>query len=198
MGWCGLPQEGAALRQLLLAYPVGQEAAVAQPVEAVGWDMQHQTPQEFHGIERQGAQAVTMRVVLVAEGHLAVLQGHETMVGNGHTVGIAGQVLQDVPGVLEGLFGVDHPLAVAQGGKEPLPGLGLGKLPTATRQEQLALAIELLQSCKVQPPKTPREDADGQEEVGTTRHPAGAMSREPAGGQHTMQMRVMTTTVTIP
>ena len=39
-------------------------------------------------------------VILVAEGHLAVLQGHETMVGNGHTVGIAGQVLQDVPGVV--------------------------------------------------------------------------------------------------
>jgi hypothetical protein len=153
--------------------------------------MQHQTPQEFYGIECQGAQAVAMRVVLVAEGHLAVLQGHETMVSNGHTVGIAGQILQDVPGALEGLFGVDHPLFVAHSGEEPLPGLGLGEVPTAPRQGQLALAIELLQSCKVQSPKTTREDADGQEEVGTTRHPTGAIQRYPPGGQDTMERRMM-------
>jgi len=46
---------------------------VAQPVEAVGWDVEHQTPQEFHGLERQGTQAVAPLVILVAKGHLAVL-----------------------------------------------------------------------------------------------------------------------------
>ena len=110
MGLRGVPQEGAALRQLRLAYPVGQEAEVAQPVEAVRRDMQQQTPQEFDGIEREGTQAVATRVVLVAEGHLAVLQGHEPVVRDGDAMRIASQVGEDVMGIREGLFGVDHPL----------------------------------------------------------------------------------------
>ena len=105
-------------------------------VEPVRRDVQHQAPQELHGLERQGAQAVAALVILVAEGHLAVLQGHEPVVGDGDAVGIAGQVLEHMLGVLEGLFGVDDPLLVAQGGEEPLPGRGLGEFPTAPRQGQ--------------------------------------------------------------
>jgi len=47
-----VPQEGAALRELLLPYPVGQEAEVPYPVEPVRGNVQHQPSQEFHGIER--------------------------------------------------------------------------------------------------------------------------------------------------
>jgi len=101
-------------------------------------------------------------------------------------------------GVLDGLFGVDDPLLVAQGGEEPPLGLGFGKFPTATRQGQLTLAIEILQPLKVQPPKAPREDADGQEEVRPTRHPTGAIRGQATCGQDTMQVGVMTTTLTIP
>ncbi len=172
-----MPQQRAALREFLLPHTVGQEAEVPQPVEAVRRDVEHQTPQEFHGLERQGAQAVAVLVVLVAEGHLAVLQGDEPVVGDGDAMGIAGQVLEDVLGVLEGLFGVDDPLLVAQRGEEPLPGCGLGKCPTATHEGQLALAIELRKAREVEAPEAPREDTDGQEEVGTTRHPPRAIRR---------------------
>jgi hypothetical protein len=50
-----VPQQSAALRELLLPHAVGQEAKVAQPVEAVRRDVQHQTSQKLHRIERQGA-----------------------------------------------------------------------------------------------------------------------------------------------
>ena len=50
-----VPQEGAALRELLLAHPVGQEAGMPQPVEATRWDVEHQTPQEFDGVQCQSA-----------------------------------------------------------------------------------------------------------------------------------------------
>jgi hypothetical protein len=111
---------------------------------------------------------------------------------------VAGQVLQDVLGVLEGLLRVDDPVLVAPGGEALLPVRGLGECPTTTCQGELALAIELLEPRQGQPPKTPREDPDGQEEVGATWHPPRAISREPASGQDTMEMGMMTTTVTIP
>ena len=116
-------------------------------------DVQQQTPQELHGVQRQGAQAVATLVILVAEGHLAMLEGHETVIGDGDAVGIAGQVLEHMLGVLDGLFGVDDPLLVAQGGEEPLPGRGLGECPTATREGQLALRVGLCQARDVEVPE---------------------------------------------
>jgi len=120
------------------------------------------------------------------------------MVGDGDTVRRACQIFQDVLGLAERFFGVDDPVLVAYVSEELAPRLELGELATATQQGQVALSIEGRQPRQVQSPKALREDPDGQEAVRPTWHPAGAMSREPAGGQHTMQMRVMTTTVTIP
>ena len=190
-GWRGVPQQRAALGEFLLAHPVGQEAEVPQPVEAVRGDVQHQAPQEFHGLERQGAQAVAALVILVAEGHLAVLQGHEPVVGDGHAMGIAGQVLEDVLGVLEGLFRVDDPLLVAHVGEEPVPGRGLGKLPTATRQGQVALRVESapgLRGTGAESAARGRGRA-GRSAVDTA--PTGPIGRQAPGGQDTMEMGVM-------
>jgi hypothetical protein len=78
-----VPQEGTALRQLLLPHPVGQEAEVPQPVEPVWRDVEHQPPQELDGLQCQGAQAVAMGIVFVAEGDRAVFQGDEPVVGGG-------------------------------------------------------------------------------------------------------------------
>ena len=103
-----------------------------------------------------------------------------------------------MPRVWEGFFGVDHPLLVVQSGEEPLPRPRLGEYLTAPRPGQVAVLIELRQPHEVQPPEATREDPDGQEEAGATRHPLRAISRDPPGGQDTMEMGVMTTTVTIP
>jgi len=179
------------LRELLLPHAVGQEAEVPQPMEAVRRDMQHEPPQECHGIKRQSAQAVAALVVLRAEGHLATLQGHEPMVRDGHPMGITGQGGEDVLGLLERGLGVDHPFLAAHVGEELVPRLGLNKPLTASGQGQLALAIEVLQACQVQSPKAPREDADGQEEVWPTRGPLGPVERQAPCGEDAMEMRVM-------
>jgi hypothetical protein len=197
-GTRGVPQEGTALREFRLAHPVGQEAEVAQPLEAVRWDVEHQPPQKFHGIERQGAQTVAPLIILVAERHLAVLQGHEPVIGDGDAMRVAGQVSEDVLGILEGLFRVHDPLLGAQGGEEPLPRGGLGELPTAPRQGELALCVALRQAGEVETPEAPCKDPDGQEEAGTTRHPPCPIRRYPPGRQDTMEMGMVTTTVTIP
>jgi hypothetical protein len=160
--------------------------------------MEHQTPQELHGLEREGTQAVATLVILVAKSHLAVLQRDEPGVGDGHTVSIAGQVLEDVLGPLEGLLRVDHPFFAAQVGEELVPGRGLSEVPTAPQQGELALRVGLLQTREVEAPEAPREDADGQEEVRPTRDPLGPVGRQPPGGEDTMQMGMITTPVTIP
>jgi hypothetical protein len=76
-------------------------------------------------------------------------------------VGIAGQVLEDVLGLLEGLFRVDDPFFAAQVGEELVPGRRRSEVLTATHQGDLALRVSLLQSREVEVPETLREDADG-------------------------------------
>jgi hypothetical protein len=78
-----------------------------------------------------------------------------------------------------------------QSREEPLPGWGLGECPTAPRPGELPLAIELLQPRQIQPSKTPRENADGQEEVRPTWDPTRAIRGQAPRGQDAMEVRVM-------
>jgi hypothetical protein len=68
-----VPQEHAALRELGLPYPVCHAAKVPQSVESARWHVEQETPQAFHGLERQGAEAVAVPGILGAQGPLAVL-----------------------------------------------------------------------------------------------------------------------------
>jgi len=94
-----MPQQRVALCEFFLPDPVGQEAEVPQPVEPGGRDVEHQPPQALDGIPCQGAQAVAMGIVFVAEGDLAVFQGDESVVGDSDAMGVPGEVLEDVLGV---------------------------------------------------------------------------------------------------
>jgi hypothetical protein len=99
--------------------------------------------------------------------------------------------LEDMLGLPEGFLRIDDPFLVAQSHEELVPGGGLGESPTASHPGALALAIEVLQPRQVQAPKAPREDADGQEEMGTTRHPVRAIRGHAARGQDTMEVGMM-------
>jgi hypothetical protein len=55
-----------------------------------------------------------MGIVSSAEGDAIVLEGHETMVGDGYSMGIAGQVVEDMLGTAEGWLGVDDPVLLAK------------------------------------------------------------------------------------
>ena len=186
-----MAEQRAALGQVCLAHAVGQEAKVAQPVAPRRWDVPHQPPQACHGLKRQGTQAMAVLGVLGAQGHLASLQGDEPVVGDGHTMRGAGEVCEDMVGGLERLLRVDDPVVVAQGGEELLPVRGHGACPTTPRQGELAPAERLREPRQKQPPKTPREPADGQEEGRPTGHPLGASRGEAPGWEHTREMRVM-------
>ncbi len=58
-----------------------------------------------------------MAVVFPAKGDLAFLHGHQSPVGNGHAMGIAAQIHQDLTRPAEWWLGVNHPLFFAQRGQ---------------------------------------------------------------------------------
>jgi len=73
---------------------------------------------------------VAMSVVLPTEGDRLAIEGEEPVIGNGHSMGVSGQVLQQVIGTAEGCFGVDDPLFLAHWfheGEEPVPAGEIGE-----------------------------------------------------------------------
>jgi hypothetical protein len=52
-------------------------------------------------------------VVSPAKGDLIVLEGHETMFGDGDAMGVAGEVVEHL-GTAEGRLGVDAPVLLAE------------------------------------------------------------------------------------
>ena len=95
----------------------GEEAVVADAVEACGEDMHQEAADELVGIERHQlvvSLGTLEAVILPLEGNALVVERDQAAVGYGNTVGIAGEVAQNFLGSAEGMFAVNHPLAVVQ------------------------------------------------------------------------------------
>src|SRR5262249_24643798 len=82
-GYRWLTQQGAAVREPLVSLTVCHEAKVANLVQASGQDVEDEPAQEFHGIECLGSQSALPFVVFKAEGHLAVVERDQAVVGDG-------------------------------------------------------------------------------------------------------------------
>jgi hypothetical protein len=80
-----------------------QKPGVSDLLKAFGQHMLQEAVQEGHRVQRHGRPGLLSR--LVAEGHLAVFQAHETPVGQGDACDVRRQVFQ-------GGFAVAHRLAV--------------------------------------------------------------------------------------
>src|ERR1700693_3949133 len=84
--------------------------------------MQQETSQELLRGERHHPLLITVGIIFPAEGNLVLLEGHETMVGDGDTMGVAGKIAQHMVGTSEGWFGIDDPVLTEQGTQEGAEG----------------------------------------------------------------------------
>ena len=85
------------------------QAIVANADKAVREDMEEEPPDELPG--SQADKPVGSRVLVVpgTKGDGLAIKGKESLVGDGHPVGVMAQVAEDMPGATEGRFGVDDP-----------------------------------------------------------------------------------------
>ena len=107
-------QESPAHGQPLVTLPVGQQAVVPDLDEALRQDVLHEATQELLGRQRHRLGAMVVGVVLVAEGHPAVVELHQPVIADGHAMRVAGQVLQHLLRSAERRLGVDHPVLGVQ------------------------------------------------------------------------------------
>jgi len=65
--------------------------------------------------------------VAPSKGDLSVGEGDQAMVGDGHAVGVAARILEDIFGAAEGRFGVDDPVLSEQWPEPGSEDLRLGE-----------------------------------------------------------------------
>ena len=68
-----------------------------------------------------------MNVVLPTEGDLIIVEGDETMVGDGNAVSVASQVVEDMVCPAERRLGVDDPLLTEELMDEAVEAIGLSR-----------------------------------------------------------------------
>src|SRR5713226_6399145 len=80
--------------------------------------MEENAPNKFwRGESHRLLLVATLTIVLVAKSHVSIIHVDQTGIGDGDTVGVAPDVVQDPFGSGERRFGVDDPLSVPRGGQ---------------------------------------------------------------------------------
>ena len=130
----GLEQLAAEWQQFFAA-SIGEETGKPDAHKPARQYVQHEATEELFGGHCHLAMLATMGVVLVTEGNLAVDKGQESVIGDGNSVRVAGQVLKHMLRPSEGAFGIDHPVLAEEWSKECVEAFSLAsgwRLPGKT------------------------------------------------------------------
>ena len=152
--------------------------------------MEQEAADELDRVKRHDSAAVVVSGIPPAKAHLAVFETEEPSVGDGDAVGVAGQILQHMLGPAEGWFGVHHPLLVAQEVEQRVKW-SVGQDPPGSRKTKLSARISVLEEGQHLAAEHAAEHMHGQKEVGPGCDPAGVIESQTAGGNETVQMRMM-------
>jgi hypothetical protein len=110
------------------------------------------------------------------------------MVGDGHAMGVAAEILQHIFGAAEGAFQVNHPVFSKQWPEPSSEDLRLGEELPLFGEAELTILEGLPEGCNELATKDLTQYRFGQEVVVRRVHPAGVIEREASGLHHTMDM----------
>jgi hypothetical protein len=110
------------------------------------------------------------------------------MVGDGHAMGVAAEILQHIFGATEGTFQVHHPVLSKQGSEPSSEDLGFGEELPLFGEAELTILEGLPEGRDELATKDLTQYRFGQEVVVRRADPAGVIERETSGGNHTMNV----------
>ncbi len=117
LGWigaCRCAEQNAAAFERSTSSAVGEESEVADANQAAGQNVKQEAAQELMSGNSHDLLLAAVGIVSPAEGDAVVFKGHETMVGDGDAMGVAGQVVEHMFGAAERWLGVDDPVLPIQ------------------------------------------------------------------------------------
>src|SRR5215472_7037659 len=155
--------------------------------------MEQEAPDELVGAERDCAvpRLPGASVILVAEGHAALVERDEATVRDGDALGVAGEIGEHRLRPGEGRLGVDEPVLPLERCEMCVEGLAATQVLDLAKEREPALCMGIGEARQEEPPEQTGQYAHWQEEAGFAAHPARPVERYPAARHDHMDMRVM-------
>src|SRR5258707_5200084 len=112
------------------------------------------------------------------------------MVGDGHTMSVAAQILQHIFGTTKGTFQIDHPVLSVEWPQPGSEDLGLRKKLQVSLEVELAIVESLFESVDELAAKNFTQHFLRKKVVVSLANPAGGIGREAAGTNATINGRL--------
>ena len=109
-------QLSAALK-LARTMAVAEEPVVADGVKPIRQHVNQEAADELATIQGHDLLAIAIPVIPPAELDLAVVDGHQPVVGNGDAMGVPPDIVENLGRPSEGPLRIDHPLSVVNRGQ---------------------------------------------------------------------------------
>ena len=152
--------------------------------------MLQEAAQELFMSERHLAALVVMRVILPAESNLAVRHIEQAVIGNRYAMRVASQVMQDMLGATEWLFGVDDPVIAKQGTEKSSESFLAGQRLASSKESKLIFTKKTLEAGNELTAEYSAEDSNGKEEVSPRMNPAFMIRGQSATGDDAVNVRM--------
>jgi hypothetical protein len=169
---------------------IGQEPERADADKAAGQDVEQEAAQELLRTERHHSLLIPVGIILPTESNLVMLESHEAVVGDGHAMGVAGEIAEPMRGTAEGWLGVDDPVVTEQGAQEGAEGLFVFERLENSGESKLVLLESAFQAGDELAAEDATEYVDGQEEGIAGMDPLLAVGRETSGRDDTVEVRM--------
>ncbi len=170
-----ISQKRSAQSQSGGAMSIGHEAEVSNAMEAVRQGVQQEAPDELVGRQLHDLCRVVVSVILPGEPDMIVVDLDHAAIGDGDAVRVAPEIGENLGRTAEWFFGVDDPVDASCRCEQRLPTSRVCEGGDLAEEVQPAEVEGLLQAFEEQPTKEPRQRFDREEEIGTSRDPAGSI-----------------------
>ena len=167
---------------------IRQKPVVADTHESRWKDVEKESAAELHSVETHGSHDVPFGVVLPTKSNLSVLQRQDPLIGDSDSMGVAGQVFEDLLGTSEWFFGVDNPLFAPQSSFPAVPLLFFGEILEIAIEGDFPAVIGLLKVAEELTPENTTQNSNGEEEILSARDPLSAFWADTSCGDHTMNV----------
>lgn len=177
-------------RQIALLPAAGQKPVMTYPLKPWRQRMQQQPADKLLAVQLHVFTALTAcpPVILVLKRHLSAVEGQQPLIGNGHAMCVAAQVLQDMTRSAEGRFGIDDPFDLSKPVQPPGKPLWFSQRLDGATELQFAPLAGSPQRFQQQRSEPSAQDANAQEKAGPGWNPAGVIRTQAAAGDDAMHM----------
>jgi hypothetical protein len=150
--------------------------------------MEQEAADELGGTQGHRLGAAAIFRVSPTKTNLTLLEPEEAAVGDGHTMRVAGQILQHMFGPAKRRFCVDHPVGSVHSLQPTFKASGIREISEAPAELDSSVGIGFSQRGQKPTSEAAAQDSHGQEKVRAAIDPSRSIQRDPSGWDHTMDM----------